>query len=509
MAEGGDITFENPAYDPYDDPYNDDDRFDETTPFIQQTSTPHSYGGEHIEMQTRHHETSGLPQKSYVETSFGGPKTSETAWAAAKDLFPNMSSSELEVSNNTKGKLQVKMFGAGKKLYSLMTTDRSTGRQAINKSLPKEIKTALGQSKYERVQQLTSDMRKLLKEKETLASPSEIDKKNLDMIEKTLKDTQNELEKEEYEDLPDHEKIDKLRGKIRVLEGDRTKAKAQLKASILAEKDETALREEIGALEDVEDEGLRQLEKTNKNNYLKTIKEWKTAVIWQKNQDFDEYLQIPDSDTEAKEAKGKILFMLDERLKQLDGEEKKIESELAQQQTISDEKIKKLKLTKEVLIKENEKSKKIVNDKDTDPEERTKEQKKIASRQRVIEQIDLRLEENDALSESESLREKVKQVFKKYGVTLAGIFVAAGVTISAVIGVITKALKDMGKQIANGLKTLGQKAASALPGLIGAVMSFLFKTAGQVVGFLAEHTWLLILAVVVFLIEKVIKKRQR
>ena len=201
--------------------------------------------------------------------------------------------------------------------------------------------------------------------------------------------------------------------------------------------------------------------------------------------------------------------MLDKRYKQLDTEEKKIERELAEQQTISDEKINKLKLTKEVLIKENEKSKKIVNNKDTDPEEKTRAQKKIASRQRVIEEIDLRLEENDALSESESLREKVKQVFKKYGVTLAGIFVAAGVTIGAVIGVITKALKDMGKQIANGLKTLGQKAASALPGLIGAIVSFLFKTAGQVVVFLAEHTWLLILAVVVFLFEKLIKQRRR
>jgi len=91
---------------------------------------------------------------------------------------------------------------------------------------------------------------------------------------------------------------------------------------------------------------------------------------------------------------------------------------------------------------------------------------------------------------------------------LTGIFVAAGVTIGAVIGVITKALKDMGKQIANGLKILGQKAASALPGLIGSIVGFLFKTAGQVFGFLAEHTWLLILTVVVFLFEKFIKKRR-
>jgi len=39
-------------------------------------------------------------------------------------------------------------------------------------------------------------------------------------------------------------------------------------------------------------------------------------------------------------------------------------------------------------------------------------------------------------------------------------------------------------------------------------MSFLFKAAGQVVGFLAEHTWLLILAVVAFLFEEYFKKQR-
>jgi len=175
MAEGGDTTFENPAYDP-DDLY--DDRFDETAPFIiKKTSTPNSYGGENIEMQTMHHETSGLPQKSYVETIFSGPKTSEAAWVAAKDLFPNMSSSELEVSYNTKGKLQVKMFGASKKMYSLMTTDRRTGIETINKSLPKEIKTALGQSKYEKLNKVTSDKQKELKGSEEMALQRQKNKK--------------------------------------------------------------------------------------------------------------------------------------------------------------------------------------------------------------------------------------------------------------------------------------------------------------------------------------------
>ena len=56
---------------------------------------------------------------------------SERAWVAAKDLFPNMSSNELEVSYNAKGRLQVKMFVAGKKLYNLTTTEKSTDWEQI------------------------------------------------------------------------------------------------------------------------------------------------------------------------------------------------------------------------------------------------------------------------------------------------------------------------------------------------------------------------------------------
>ena len=91
--------------------------------------------------------------------------------------------------------------------------------------------------------------------------------------------------------------------------------------------------------------------------------------------------------------------------------------------------------------------------------------------------------------------------------TVTAIFLAAGATIGAVIGAITNAFKTLGKSLANGLKSIGEKAASALPGLIGAIASFLFKPAASASGFLAEHTWLLILAVVAFLFQKLMKKR--
>jgi len=117
MAEGGDTTFENPAYDP-DEPFYDDDRGDETAPFITKTLTPYSYG-ENIEMQTMQKEKSGLPERSYTVTSFGAPKTSEQAWVAAKDLFRNMSSCELEVSYNTKANFKSKCFVLAKNCTTL------------------------------------------------------------------------------------------------------------------------------------------------------------------------------------------------------------------------------------------------------------------------------------------------------------------------------------------------------------------------------------------------------
>ena len=84
------------------------------------------------------------------------------------------------------------------------------------------------------------------------------------------------------------------------------------------------------------------------------------------------------------------------------------------------------------------------------------------------------------------LRERVKEVFKKYGVTITAIVLAVGVTIGTVVGTITNSLKALGNGLANGLKTIGKKTASLLPGLLGSIISYIFNTAGQVIGFLAK-----------------------
>ena len=96
MAEGEGKSFENPTYDKY--PWEDDDYGEETTPFLPNEASTPAFGqySEEIEMKTMQHEKYGLPDTSYVETGFGAQKSSERAWLAAKDLFPNMSSSELK-----------------------------------------------------------------------------------------------------------------------------------------------------------------------------------------------------------------------------------------------------------------------------------------------------------------------------------------------------------------------------------------------------------------------------
>ena len=79
----------------------------------------------------------------------------------------------------------------------------------------------------------------------------------------------------------------------------------------------------------------------------------------------------------------------------------------------------------------------------------------------------------------------IGEIFKKYGVK--SILLAAVIAIRAVIGVINKGLgkigdglKDTCKTIGNGLKDIRKKVGSILLGLIGSIVSFLFKTAGQV-----------------------------
>ena len=124
------------------------------------------------------------------------------------------------------------------------------------------------------------------------------------------------------------------------------------------------------------------------------------------------------------------------------------------------------------------------------------------------EQIDELERENEAIEERISLRDKVKAIFKKYGFTAFAVLSA----VAAVIGVIASNLKSglskLGKGIGDGFKSIGKKLGEILPGMVGAIASFIFKTAGEAIGFLAKNAWLLIVAVVLYFVEKVKKNNK-
>ena len=123
----------------------------------------------------------------------------------------------------------------------------------------------------------------------------------------------------------------------------------------------------------------------------------------------------------------------------------------------------------------------------------------IEEQQNEISRLDA---ENERIEERMSLRDRVKLIFKKYGFTVFAVVSAVGLVIGVVVNNLKKGLTSLGKGVGGALKNIGKKIGEILPGMIGAIASFVFKTAGEAVGFLAKNAWLLILAAVMFMIEK-------
>ncbi|KAL9969011.1 hypothetical protein ACROYT_G021168 [Oculina patagonica] len=71
-----------------------------------------------------------------------------------------------------------------------------------------------------------------------------------------------------------------------------------------------------------------------------------------------------------------------------------------------------------------------------------------------------REEEIERLSLTDKLREKVKEIFKKYGFTVTTVLLAVGTTIGVIVHYLSNGLKDVARGVGNGLQTLGKKKCS-------------------------------------------------
>ena len=150
-----------------------------------------------------------------------------------------------------------------------------------------------------------------------------------------------------------------------------------------------------------------------------------------------------------------------------------------------------LKEQESELQRQNEEDQGIIQDENASPSHKEAAEGRVAERNQEIAHLQTQIAERE-----------------KNGVTLTAVHLAAWATVGAVIGALTRGLKATGKALGKDLKDIGARLASILPGLIGSIVSFPFKAAGQAIGFLVEHTWLLILAAVAFLFEKYLNKRR-
>ena len=188
----------------------------------------------------------------------------------------------------------------------------------------------------------------------------------------------------------------------------------------------------------------------------------------------------------------------------------------------------------ERVVKEQEEAREhALTTEDKESHTRSAEASRNALRQVSVEVVELRVE-RDRLEQAErnadarveegerqvetarervnqrllSLRDRIKEIFKKHGFTVVAVMTAIGVVIGVIVSNLKAGLTKVANGVGNGLKELGKKLGEILPGMIGAIASFIFKTAGEAIGFLAKNAWLLIVGLVVLAVEQ-FKKRSR
>ena len=154
---------------------DDNDDEETTNPFQPGgSSTP----GEDIPMTTMNREKEKDPytdETSFIERSpLSRVLTSNAkAWETITREFPDAKATELEATYSKTGKLQVKMFGQGKKAYPLFTKDKDTGGQRLNPILPRQIKSALGTERENLIVQKEKEIEELqesIREDEEIAN---------------------------------------------------------------------------------------------------------------------------------------------------------------------------------------------------------------------------------------------------------------------------------------------------------------------------------------------------
>jgi len=194
-------------------------------------------------------------------------------------------------------------------------------------------------------------------------------------------------------------------------------------------------------------------------------------------------------------------------------------------------KIRSFKITEEWARKEREKAIKELQ-RATDENEKKKlnevveyyDQMEVQAKRRYDEVIENQFKRVNEIirDESRPLMERLKELFRRDGLTIGAVITAIGMTISTIVLAIVSSsspstpsspkspwlqpVKRFLTKLANWLLDMAKKALSALPGVIGSLIGFLFKKAGELVLFLSEHLIIFFLALILFVWEIIYRR---
>ena len=446
MAEGGyDTATEN------DTPAldialdNDDDDADTTPPPGTPGATSTPYQPGDVYHPGEDHEMTTFPQEQSGVVQGPG----EAAWNALKGIFPDVSATEVEAYIDPKSKrLMVKKAGANQTAYPLYTQERVTGIQRLNPKIPPVLRASLGESAMD----------------QSAALQQERDRNT--QVMRAKEQTKQQLEEAAQELQEDRQIMDTLRNRISHLDDDIRELED--KAGPL---DETAIQR----LKD-EKRALEAEHQRKREQYDQTHADAQRAL--QLQVDIND-LKLANRDIDRQN--NKLGIKARKPLEELEQEKAELEKRRAEGQ-------------------------RVLDDENASPSDIEAAKKQVEQADRALERINADIEGEE---ENLPLRERVKNIFKKYGWTLQAVVLAVGLVLGALALAGLNGLKAGTKAVGQGLKAIGQKLGSLLPGLIGSIVSYIFKAAGQVLSFLGEHAWLLILAVVAFFMERLLKKRRK
>ncbi|KAL9986182.1 hypothetical protein ACROYT_G000285 [Oculina patagonica] len=405
---GGDFGYEDTDFDQDLDHKSDNDdekeqEVETTRPFQPgEASTPY-HGGEQHEMQTMQHEQSGLPDTSYVETPLLGsfihqddkPAMIDRAKDFIKRKFPKVNFAKIgPIGFSKKPGNDTTIVSFGAKGGE--TEILKKDGSGLLKKFTDKFKASLGPEAESLIAQDNEEIRErrqILREAESQLQQAE-----------TIA-MQKEKATQEVEDL-----------RIRI---ERTNAKMdQLGSNV---ENESELRR------------LNQLKKNLEKDFENAKKEV-AALEKQAKQKAKEQTRV-----------GQLRASLAAK----ESERNTLQERLNDTRALED-----LKEKEAELKRQNEEDQAVIEDENASPTDKQAAEERVAERTEELGRLQTQIAERERAL---PLRERIKEIFKKHGVTLTAILLAAGVTIGSVIGAITNSLKATGKALGKGLSDIGSK----------------------------------------------------